>query len=121
MTVSLGGYGNKHSTKYDFRQQFSQPAAGVTDAAPTGAPPWRRPAMETAEVVERLPLLAQKQGTLFRETGNCCTINREARCKAIMLQAAMTDGRSACLAASTMKGFDFVGEASRPGLSKRRA
>src|SRR5271166_1686766 len=78
MTVSLGGYGNKHRTKYDFRQQFSQPAAGVTDAAPTGAPPRRRPAMETAEVAERLPLLAQKQGTLFRETGKGCTINREA-------------------------------------------
>ncbi len=31
-----------------------------------------------------------------------------------MLQAAMTDGRSACPAASTMKGFDFDGEASAP-------
>src|SRR5271166_6091978 len=41
MTLSHGtGSRNKRSTEYDPRQQFSQPPAGVTGAAP----PWRRPA-----------------------------------------------------------------------------
>ncbi len=114
--ISLGECGNKHSTKYDFRQQFSQPAAGVTDAAPTGrrrgaGPQWRLPRWSSdcrSWRRNREPYFA-KQGTVAGLTGKPWHDIRT-----IMLQAAMTDGRFACPAASKMKGFDFVGEASRP-------
>ncbi len=73
MTLSQGtAPGNKHSTKYDFHQQFSQPPAVVTDAAPTARRRGAGKPQTSAEAVMRPPLPVQKQGGSFRGTGNFC-------------------------------------------------
>ncbi len=66
------GSKNKHSTEYDFRQEFSQPHAGVTRAAPTGRRRGAGPPRRSAEAVVRPPLTVQEQGVSFRGTGRFC-------------------------------------------------
>src|SRR5271166_3139269 len=78
--ASTGQAWNKRSTDYDFRQQFSRAACGRNGRGADRAPPWRRPAAETARGGRATAAPGSRnreyhfaeQGTFAREQGSFC-------------------------------------------------